>query len=161
VKKPNIIKRRENHTVPIITAEDDQEFLQKHKVTLEKDDSEKKKDEGQSKGFLGLIKGGLVITDQKSTPNFEEDDDLVKKLQAKKSESSSTAPTAAASAPAAGAAPGEQNEKTMLKTFFTSLINNPSKLSKQPSFSGGATHTQTRSDAAKSLDKLKMATSKK
>ena len=37
IKKPNIIKRREQTNTTILTAEDDQEFLQRHKLKIDSD----------------------------------------------------------------------------------------------------------------------------
>jgi dynein light intermediate chain 1 len=182
VKKPITIKRREQAQVTLITAEDDQEFLARHKATLDREAEERGETPIQRQGLISFRPFGAVMpsspVEASNTPTQRSPlmpgspidvDDLDDMLLSPKRSAGSPQAASPAGTGSASASPDTNKDRQVLASFFTSLMTSKDrafrgKLAQTKSasaiFASPQQQQQLRQDVEKELDRLKRAIKK-
>ncbi|EGG17761.1 dynein light intermediate chain [Cavenderia fasciculata] len=148
VKKPSIIKRREMNQASAVLAEDDQEFLNKIKNSLDQESPMQSKSSNPAgAGSDGNTPETPKVVETSSPPNLRSS-----------TTSTSSSSTSSPSTAATGAAPSA--EKAVLANFFTSLMSKDKLTNRSASKDLKASLTSpptsnVRADAQKELEKIK------
>jgi dynein light intermediate chain 1 len=147
IRKPNIIKMREVVNIPVISAEQDQDFLQRHRNAIEKDSGHKNSDFFKTSPY------------KNSVPIFP--DSPTSTETTKKTVETTASSTGSPVSPDKPISSG--SDKAVLANFFSSLMakDRPSRNKLAiPPLGASSNSEQLRRDAAKELERIKKALKK-